>query len=197
MEAYERHNGSLPKLVDEIPHSQQMDEPRYITIINDLISQKKLTETPLWKKTSTDVDARAKREKKAAKEAKEAEALAKELGLYDKPKKGKRKSDSNAKDDAGDGEDALAAMILRRQKDREGGLDRLAEKYAKIEEEERARKKGKKSKGKKNDEEVDTGVQKVSPIPSTSCCCWLTRVNKSRARADADADDVGAERCRL
>jgi DnaJ family protein C protein 9 len=46
-------------------------------------------------------------------------------------------------------ENGLAALILRRQKDREGGLDRLAEKYRKIEEEERAKKvKGKKGKGK-------------------------------------------------
>ena len=171
MEAYEKHNGSLPKLMDEIPHSQQSDEVRFVRIINDLISTNKLTGTPLWKRTSTDEKARAKREKAASKEAKQAEDMAKELGVHDEfygdRKKGKRKSD--AKDDAGTGgdgaggggEDALAALILRRQKDREGGLDRLAEKYAKIEEEERARKKGKKAKGKKVEDEAGSGVQMV------------------------------------
>jgi hypothetical protein len=64
--------------------------------------------------------------------------------MFGTGKKGKRKSD--AKDES---EDGLAALILRRQKDREGGLDRLAEKYRKIEEEERAKKlKSKKGKGK-------------------------------------------------
>lgn len=154
--------------MEEIPHSQHLDEARFIKTINDLIANNKLTQTPLWKRTSTDEKARAKREKAASKSAKEAEAHAKHLGVWDEfygdGKKGKRKSD--AKDDgAGGGEDALAALILRRQKDREGGLNRLAEKYARIEEEERAKKKGKKTKGKNSDlEEVDNGAQKVSPL---------------------------------
>ena len=170
--------------MEEIPHSQYTDESRFIKLINDLISNKKLTQTPLWKRTSTDEKARAKREKAASKSAKEAEAHAKELGVWDEfygeGKKGKRKSDARDKDDGGSagagtggsGEDALAALILRRQKDREGGLDRLAEKYARIEEEERAKKKGKKAnaKGKKGEkEEVDTGIQKVSSLIRLPC----------------------------
>jgi hypothetical protein len=100
------------------------------------------------------------------KSAKEAESHAKELGIWDEMfgngKKGKRKSDANEDQKGpGGGEDGLAAMILKRQKDREGGLDRLAEKYRKIEEEERAKRakgKGKgKGKGKKEEESATPG----------------------------------------
>jgi DnaJ family protein C protein 9 len=134
--------------MEEIPHSQYTDEARFIKSINSLIDSNTLKATPTWKKTSTDDKASKKRAEKAIKSAQEAESHAKELGIWDEMfgtgKKGKRKSD--AKDE---GEDGLAALILRRQKDREGGLDRLAEKYRKIEEEERAKKvKGKKGKGK-------------------------------------------------
>jgi DnaJ family protein C protein 9 len=134
--------------MEEIPHSQYTDEARFIKSINSLIDSGTLKSTASWKKSSTDDKASKKRAEKASKSAQEAESHAKELGIWDEMfgtgKKGKRKSD--AKDD---GEDGLAALILRRQKDREGGLDRLAEKYRKIEEEERAKKvKRKKGKGK-------------------------------------------------
>jgi len=134
--------------MEEIPHSQYTDEGRFIKSINSLIDSNTLKSTAAWKKTSTDDKASKKRAEKAIKSAQEAESHAKELGIWDEMfgtgKKGKRKSD--AKDE---GEDGLAALILRRQKDREGGLDRLAEKYRKIEEEERAKKvKGKGKKGK-------------------------------------------------
>lgn len=173
IEAYEKHRGSLPKLMEEIPHSQHSDETRFIKIINDLISNNKLSSTATWKKSSTDEQARLKREKAATKSAREAEAHAKELGVWEEfygdKKKGKRKSDAtnDGTSAADNGEDGLAALILRRQKDREGGLNRLAEKYARIEEEERAKKKGKKAKAKGgksgNDhaDEIDNGVQKV------------------------------------
>lgn len=166
IEAYEQHSGSLPKIMEEIPHSQHDDEPRFIKIINDLIASKQLKSTPTWKKTSTDEKARAQRGKAAAKSAQEAEAHAKELGVWDEfygdKRKGKRKSDATAGDEGVEkGEDALAALILRRQKDREGGLDRLAAKYAKIEEEERARKKGKKAKGGKKGD-IDAGEEPAS-----------------------------------
>lgn len=174
VEAYEEHAGSLPKIMEEIPHSQHTDEPRFIKIINDMISSKRLKATASWKKSSTDEKARAKRGKAAAKAAVEAEAHAKELGVWDEfygnGKKGKRKSDASA--DKAEGEDALAALILRRQKEREGGLDRLAAKYARIEEEERAKKRGKKGKGGTKDggeEEVDTGGQKVSRSSLVMC----------------------------
>ena len=146
--------------MEEIPHSQYTDEGRFIKSINSLIDSDTLKSTPTWKKTSTDDKASKKRAEKAIKSAQEAESHAKELGVWDEMfgtgKKGKRKSD--AKDEGG--EDGLAALLLRRQKDREGGLDRLAEKYRKIEEEERAKKvKGKGKKGKvQKDESGDPPV---------------------------------------
>jgi len=145
--------------MEEIPHSQYKDETRFITLINTLIASNTIKSTPIWKKTSTDEKASRKRAEKANKSAQDAENHAKELGIWDEMfgtgKKGKRKSDANGTET---GEDGLAALILKRQKDREGGLDRLAEKYRKIEEEERAKKsKGKKTKGKKNDEDGHAG----------------------------------------
>jgi DnaJ family protein C protein 9 len=139
--------------MDEIPHSQHLDEGRFINLLNTLISDKTIKSTSTWKKTSTDEKASLRRKEKAVKSAKEAEAHARELGIWDEMfgngKKGKRKSDAADQKE----EDGLAAMILKRQKDREGGLDRLAEKYRKIEEEERAKKRGKgKGKGKKEAE---------------------------------------------
>jgi len=134
--------------MDEIPHSQYTDETRFIDLLNTLISSKTIKSTSIWKKTSTDEKASLKRKEKAVKSAKEAESHARELGIWDEMfgngKKGKRKSDAADTKE----EDGLAAMILKRQKDREGGLDRLAEKYRRIEEEERAKKRGK-GKGKK------------------------------------------------
>lgn len=159
--------------MEDIPHSQHSDEKRFTETINGLIKAGKLESTPTWRKTSTDEKARAKREKAAAKSAKEAEAHAKELGVWDEfygnGKKGKRKSD--AADQAGDDGDAgLAALILRRQKEREGGLDRLAEKYARIEEEERARKKGKKAKGRKSEPELE---EQTGPAGHNVCYLYL------------------------
>jgi DnaJ family protein C protein 9 len=138
--------------MEEIPHSQHHDEERFITIVNSLIESNTLKSTPTWKKSSTDEKARTRRKDNAEKEGKDAEKHAKELGIWDElyagGKKGKRKSDAR---DEPSGEDGLAALILKRQKSREGELDRLAEKYRKIEEEERAKKRGKGKKGKKEE----------------------------------------------
>lgn len=178
--AFEKHSGSLPKIMEEIPHSQFIDEARLTKLINSLITAGKLQTTPTWKKTSTDDKARAKREKAAAKSAKEAEAHAKELGVweefYGNGKKGKRKSD--AREEA-DPEAGLAALILKRQKEREGGLDRLAEKYKRLEEEERAKKKGKKAKGKKEEPEEMAG----HPVSGSCHKNWSRVLNVTRTSA--------------
>jgi len=79
-----------------IPHSTHEDEPRIITIITDLIKKKKLKSTPTWISTSKDEKAKMVRKKGADKEAREAEELAKELGVWDefygrgRPQKGRR-----------------------------------------------------------------------------------------------------------
>ncbi|KAK8854612.1 hypothetical protein IAR55_003351 [Kwoniella newhampshirensis] len=158
IQAYESTSGSLPDILAYIPHSASSDEPRFVTLINSLIKEGELTSTPKWKKTSTDDTARAKRAKAGEKAAKEAEQAAKELGVweefYGNGEKGRRmgddddgddKSRSKAKADRG-GEGTLQALILKRQREREGSLNRLEEKYRKMEDEERERKRAKKGK---------------------------------------------------
>jgi DnaJ family protein C protein 9 len=66
-----------------IPHSTFADEPRFIVIVDALVDSGALAETPTWKTTSKDEKARRVREKAAGKEAREAEQLAKELGVWD------------------------------------------------------------------------------------------------------------------
>ncbi|GFZ50788.1 hypothetical protein JCM24511_08546 [Saitozyma sp. JCM 24511] len=165
--AYTESRGSLPDILSMIPHSTFTDEPRLIGSVNELISSGKLKSTKTWVRTSTDEKSRAKRQKLGKKEALEAEEAAKELGVWDEfygsgtkgtrkgDEKGSGKKDKKEKKDKKDeeadgGEDKLAALILKRQREREGGLDALAEKYRRIEEEEREKKKAKKAtKGKK------------------------------------------------
>lgn len=156
--AYNSASGSLPDILSYIPHSSHLDEPRFITLINSLITDGELESTPKWKKTSTDEKARAKRVKAGEKAAKEAEKVAKELGVWDEfygsGKKGKRqadKSDKNTEEERGEG--TLQALILKRQRERESAFDAMEEKYRKIEEDARAKKKAKKGKRKKEETE--------------------------------------------
>jgi DnaJ family protein C protein 9 len=98
------------------------------------------------------VKARATRKKKGEKEAKEAEGMAKELGVWDefygsgkegkRRGKGKEKKKDDGEEDA-DGEAALKALIQGRQKKMGGFFDSLAAKYA-TEPEAKGKGKGKK-----------------------------------------------------
>ncbi|WVR09421.1 hypothetical protein IAU60_006488 [Kwoniella sp. DSM 27419] len=167
--AYNSSQGSLPSILSHIPHSQHADEDRLIAKINELITSGELERTAKWTKTSTDTAAKTKRAKRGEKDAKEAEAAAKELGVweefYGSGKKGKRMGDDKADEGKGkeqDGEGALQALILKRQRDRQGGLSALEEKYKKIEEEARAKKKAKKGKGGVKDMASDEGVPGIS-----------------------------------
>ncbi|OXG76487.1 DNAJ domain-containing protein [Cryptococcus neoformans Gb118] len=159
--AYNSTSGSLPDILSYIPHSSHTDESRFITLINSLIADGELESTPKWKKTSTDEKARAKRAKAGEKAAKEAEKAAKELGVWDEfygsGKKGKRQSDKNKEEEGGEG--ALQALILKRQRERESAFDAMEEKYRRLEEESRAKKKAKKGKGTKKETE---GMPKIS-----------------------------------
>lgn len=141
-EAYTTCKGSLPAILEHIPHATHDDEPRLVKAINDLIAQGSLEQTKKWASTSNDKAAKLKRAKAAASQAKEAEAAAKELGVWDEfygsGKKGKRNGD---KDESG-----LQALILKRQQDRSGALDALADKYAKLEEKAKGKGKNKKRK---------------------------------------------------
>lgn len=66
-----------------IPHSTHEDEPRFIVLISDLITNGDLPALPTWESSVKDEKSRLVRKKQGEKEAKEAEALAKELGVWD------------------------------------------------------------------------------------------------------------------
>lgn len=106
--------------------------------------------------------------KAGEKSAKEAEKAAKELGVWDEfygsGKKGKRQADKNDenKEEEG-GEGMLQALILKRQREREGVFEAMEEKYRKIEEDARAKKKAKKGKGKKEETE-GMPVSRYTPV---------------------------------
>lgn len=127
------------------------DQDRFTGIINDAIAAGSLSATSAWTKSSKDTKAREKRRAKAGKEAAEAEAYAKELGVHDKlfgdSSKGKGKGKGKGK--AGDDEDALKALIQARQGQRlESMLDGLEAKYA-------PKSKKAKGKGRATDEDED------------------------------------------
>lgn len=71
--------------------------------------------------------------------------------FYGSGKKGKRQSDKNKEEEGGEG--ALHALILKRQRERENAFDAMEEKYRRLEEESRAKKKAKKGKGTKKETE--------------------------------------------
>ena len=154
----------MPTILERIPHATTSDEPRLITLINDLISTGKLVSKKIWITTSTDVKAKTKRVKAAEGQAKEAEEAAKDLGVWDEfygsGKKGKRQGDkdnNSSRNGDGGGADGLQALILKRQRDRAGAMDAITEKYQRLEEEEREKKR---SKGKKK--KVDENNPAVS-----------------------------------
>lgn len=136
-----------------IPHSTYEDEDRFTIVISSLISQGTLRTTLAWESGMKDERAKLARMKRGEKEAKEAETLAKELGVWDefygsgkatdrKKAKGKGKGqgeDAEHKDD----ESALQALILKKNKKKnmDGFFDSLAAKYS---EPKATREKGKK-----------------------------------------------------
>ena len=128
-----------------------------IIAINELISTGKIERTEKWTTSSTDEKARKQRAKAAERAGKQAEKAAQELGVWDEffgsGEKGKRKGMSE-EDDGRNGEGGLALTIAKRQREREGGLDRLEEKYRRMEEEERERKRARGKKGRKEVEEA-------------------------------------------
>jgi len=126
--------------MSHIPHATSDDEARYIVIISDLISQGTLPRVDNWDATVKDEEAKLVRRKQGQKEAKEAEQLAKELGVWDdfygsgsttgksasETAKGKAKKNVEDPDD----HSALQALILKKQKKMDGFFDSLAAKYA-------------------------------------------------------------------
>ncbi|KAH9043251.1 DnaJ-domain-containing protein [Lactarius pseudohatsudake] len=179
--AYGETGGALGEIMNHIPHSTHEDEARFVIAISDLIAKGELSATDAWAASSKDEKAKLVRRKQADKEAKEAEALAKELGVWDEfygsgkagPRKGKGKKKAKRDEEEEDDDDdedhsALQALILKkRQNAGTSFLDNLAAKYA--EPEPRA-KKGKR----KNDAPADEGADDESP--------------RKRKKRDADPD---------
>lgn len=162
--AYLETEGSLGEIMRHIPHSTIDDEPRFIRTISDLVNQSELPDLPLWRSTSNDEKTKLVRKKQSEKEANEAEELARELGVWDEfygtGKAGPRRTKGMGKDNANETEDAdqedhsaLQALILGKQKARNGFLDNLAAKYAAMEED------SSKSRGGKGKKRTKTGTE--------------------------------------
>ncbi|KIM49132.1 hypothetical protein M413DRAFT_438296 [Hebeloma cylindrosporum] len=134
-DAYLTTGGCLGELMTYIPHSTHEDEPRFIMLITELIRKKELSTTPIWLSSSKDEKAKLVRKKASEKEAKEAEALAKELGVWDEfygggepneRRKGKKREAEPEADDS-----VLRALILKKKEKNMGGFfDSLAAKYS-------------------------------------------------------------------
>lgn len=168
---YLNTKGSLGEIMTFIPHSTHEDESRFIVIISDLISKKELPTMRTWESSIKDEKAKLIRKKQGEKEAKEAEKLAKELGVWDefygsgkvgerKGKGGKGKGKAKEKNEEEEDTSALQALILKkRQKSMDGFFDGLAAKYA--EPEPKLKGKGKK-RGKAGDDDSDDPPKKRS-----------------------------------
>ena len=172
--AYNDTDGSLDEIMNHIPHSTIDDEPRFVRLITNFIKSGNLASTRTWEKSVKDETARLKRKKKSAKEAEEAEALAKEIGVWDefydsgKPtnkaaKKQKGKQKANVGDEEEGDVSALQALILKRKKNMDGFFNNLAAKYA--EPEPSVRSGGSRGKKRKADASEDPSTKKSKTVP--------------------------------
>ncbi|KAG6866903.1 hypothetical protein C0991_003818 [Blastosporella zonata] len=150
--AYTNTGGSIGEILNHIPHSGHEDEARFIIAISDLIAKGTLPVLDAWQKGVKDEKARLLRQKQGDKEAKEAEKLAKELGVWDEfygsGKKGDRKSKGKGKKQAGEEDveedvSALQALIIKKkEKNMDSFFDGLAAKYAESKPKTRGTKRG-------------------------------------------------------
>ncbi|GAA6001074.1 hypothetical protein JCM10207_007401 [Rhodosporidiobolus poonsookiae] len=137
LEAYTSSRGDLDVILSSIMCSTVDDEDRFVTLINDAIASGELKATAAWKKALKDTKGKEARRKKADKEAREAEDMAKELGVHDKlfggkkgGAKGKGKGKKGADGEGDDDEAALKALIQGNQAKRMNSLlDSLEAKY--------------------------------------------------------------------
>lgn len=149
--AYEKYKGNMSALYQTVMLSNVLeDDERFRGWIDEAIAK---GDVKAFKKYTTESAAkRSARKQEATAEAGEAEEYAKELGVHEKlfggekavgaASKGKGKGKAGKSKEKG-GEDALAALIKGRQKERgEAFLDQLSEKYGAS----ASSKKGKKSK---------------------------------------------------
>ncbi|KAI0646992.1 DnaJ-domain-containing protein [Trametes meyenii] len=167
--AYAEAEGDIEVIMTHIPHSTHDDEARFIVAVTDLIKKGELSSLPKWESSTKDEKAKLVRKKQADKEAKEAETLAKELGVWDefygsgkqgaRKTKGKGKGKQRAGEEGEEDTSALQALILKKRKNMDSFFDNLAEKYADPEPAPKAGKKGKKrSKAAEDEEEEEAGA---------------------------------------
>lgn len=172
--AYLETAGSFDEIMKRIAHSTIDDEQRFVVTLSNLVQAGDLPSLPQWESSSKDEKAKLVRKKQSDKEAKEAEELAKELGVWDEfygsgktgARKGKGKAKKQADDEDEDEGDtsALQALILKRQKDRNSFLDDLAAKYTDLEGASK-KKGGKGKKRKKGADESEAEVESPKKKP--------------------------------
>ncbi|GLB34968.1 putative dnaJ molecular chaperone homology domain [Lyophyllum shimeji] len=171
--AYLNTGGSIGDIMTYIPHSTHEDEARFIVVISDLIAKETLPALDTWQASIKDEKAKLVRRKQSEKEAKEAENLAKELGVWDEfygsgktgERRGKGKGKGKPKDDEDGGEEdhsVLQALILKKkQKNMDSFFDGLAAKYAEPEPKGRGRGK-KRGRAAEPEEEEELSPKKKS-----------------------------------
>lgn len=106
-EAYHQGQGSLEHILNAVPCAQVLeDEGRFITVIEDAIKAGELERLGGWTSSVSDTKARTKMRNNARKEAMEAEAHAKELGVWEELfGDGKKRPRRSSKADAAKEED--------------------------------------------------------------------------------------------
>lgn len=143
------------------------DEDRFIVLINAAISSGELKATNAWKKAVKDTKGKERRRAKASKEATEAEAYAKELGVHDKIYGKGAKGKGKGKNDGEEDVEGLRALIQGNQAKRMGSvIDSIEAKYAAKEEAKKAKKggAGKEEGGKKRKVEVEPTEEEFEKI---------------------------------
>ncbi|KAL2136082.1 hypothetical protein VTI74DRAFT_5488 [Chaetomium olivicolor] len=124
--AYEEFEGNMDKVYESVMLSNVLeDDARFREIIDKAIKEKEVPRFDAYVKETK--KARQARVRAAKKEAHEADELAKELGVYEKLRRG-----SGGKKSQKDSEASLAALIQRNQASRMSALDKLAEKYGAV-----------------------------------------------------------------
>lgn len=172
--AYLETDASIEQIMEQIPHSTQEDEDRFVRLINSFIKDGSLPSSKAWQKSIKDEKARVQRKKRSEKEAKEAEELAKDVGLWDdfygdgkKPNgdvDAKRSGSSGGQAEEDD-YSALQAVILKKKAKTNTFFDDLAAKYGEPKSS-RTRTGKKKRSSKDKDTEGDEAVE--GPLPKKS-----------------------------
>lgn len=132
--AYEECEGDMDGIYERVILSDVLqDDERIREVIDKAIEDEDVPEfTTYSKETKRKREARLRKARlEGQKEEREAVEYAKELGVHDKLFGSKASKGGKASKAKGGSEDALAALIQKRQQDRSGDnfLDRIAEKY--------------------------------------------------------------------